>query len=353
MSNKISSYCVYFPQFHEIIENNKSFYKGYTDIVNLNLLNKNNENIETPSMKHLGLKNILDYDLLKNEGLIQKQIDIITEYGINGFAIYYYWFSTNTITGDNMIMKEVIDKFFNDTLKMKQRKVFFIWANENWSDNPAFGESKDNIENVYDEVEINKNMNNLLTYFKQDNYLKIDNKPVFLIHHPWFIKSNELDLLYKLLNKGCIENGLDGIHMIVNAMNGKYAYKQYDFHPNYKRPPRGSMYKREHAYLDYEKYTSTVNLDNNIQTLFFDFDNRARLIKPDRRKLATMCVKNSEENQCKFIKKVVDSYKNSDSDIDNILLINAWNEWGEKMHIEPSEQRGCKYLELIRQYIKN
>ena len=35
------------------------------------------------------------------------------------------------------------------------------------------------------------------------------------------------------------------------------------------------------------------------------------------------------------------------SDI-KIVLINAWNEWVERMHIEPSEQRGDYYLNLIK-----
>ena len=43
--------------------------------------------------------------------------------------------------------------------------------------------------------------------------------------------------------------------------------------------------------------------------------------------------------------KYINKIKNSDT---KILLINAWNEWGEKMHVEPSEQRGYYYLDLIK-----
>jgi hypothetical protein len=32
---KIMPYAIYFPQFHEIEENNVNFYKGFTDMVNL------------------------------------------------------------------------------------------------------------------------------------------------------------------------------------------------------------------------------------------------------------------------------------------------------------------------------
>jgi hypothetical protein len=42
--NGIKSYFIYFPQFHDIYENNINFYDGFNDIKNLNLLN--NINVE-------------------------------------------------------------------------------------------------------------------------------------------------------------------------------------------------------------------------------------------------------------------------------------------------------------------
>ena len=33
------------------------------------------------------------------------------------------------------------------------------------------------------------------------------------------------------------------------------------------------------------------------------------------------------------------------------MLINAWNEWGEKMTIEPSNEYGFYYLNLIKNVI--
>ena len=50
-----------------------------------------------------------------------------------------------------------------------------------------------------------KIIDNLLTYFKNDNYLKIDNKPVISIHHPWFFGEN-IDKCYEIFNNKCIEN---------------------------------------------------------------------------------------------------------------------------------------------------
>ena len=342
----ILSYIVYFPQFHEIEENNINFYKDFNDIKNLNLFLKKykNSNFETPRFK-----NILDYNLETNTDLIKNQIDIITKYNINGFAIYYYWFSTNTITNKNMIMEKVINKFFTSDINF--RKVFFIWANEDWTKNNAFGNTENKIENSYTIKNIQLNIINLLKYFNNNNYLKIDNKPVFLLHHPWFLTENEILLLYNELNNTCKQNNFDGIYFVVNSMNGNYKnYFNYNFHFNYKNSDINNyFYINEQKFLDYEKYTNNVVYqDNEIQTLVFDFDNRPRLFKPDKMKLATICANNTPENQIRFVEKTINSYKNSNTNISKIMLINAWNEWGEKMVVEPSKEKGEHYLSLIK-----
>ena len=58
---------------------------------------------------------------------------------------------------------------------------------------------------------------------------------------------------------------------------------------------------------------------------------------------------NSIYFQDKYIKKVLEQYKKSELDeLNKILLINSWNEWGENMAIEPGEMNGYKYLLLLK-----
>jgi len=356
----ISAYCVYFPQFHVIPENNLNFYENFTDCVNLNYVNANlpEITIETPNKTIFDNIAPWEYNLEKRPEFMQKQIDILENYGLNGFAIYYYWFSINTITGKNMIMETVINKFFDESLNMKGRKVFFIWANEDWTKNAAFGETTERIENLYDNDSIVQNIINLIPYFKNDNYLKIDNKPVFLIHHPWFIPSENIDNIFYLFDQICLQNGFSGIHFILNSMDNTYlGHKHYDFNFNYKNDKSGSVYVNEKGVtvLDYSHYTNWVSCDNNnIKTLVFDFDNRVRLAAPKNKiNLATVCINNTGEQQLKFVKKIVDSYANSNAGVDKIMLINAWNEWGEKMIMEPSNEKGFYYLNMLNSLLKN
>ena len=101
--------------------------------------------------------------------------------------------------------------------------------------------------------------------------------------------------------------------------------------------------------LDYTKYVNDIDLEENqIQTLFFNFDNRPRLFLPNHLEKATVCINNNKDSQQLFIKKVVQTYKNASSEINQILLINAFNEWGEKMATEPSEELGYYYMNLLK-----
>jgi len=356
--NNIKPYCIYFPQFHTFEENNKAYYQGFTDIQSAYLLNVYDKNIkiETPLTSYLNIQCIKEYDLT-NVSLVQKQINLLSSYNFAGFAMYYYWFSTNNVSEQNMLMSEVIDIFFTSKITMKsEQKIFFIWANEDWHKNPAFGNGNLYIKNDYNKETFLKNINNMIPYFKHDNYLKINNKPVFFIHHPQHISELNIDLFKELLSVTCIQNGFSGVELVLNSQsNNNDKYLQYNHHPNYKNP---SHYKSKQNIdncivntLDYGEYVSNVNLNSNeIQSVFLNFDNRPRLFLPNHLEKATVCVNIEEKYHELFIRKIVNSYnhKKNAFNVTNIMLINSWNEWGENMAIEPSRQLLYYYLNLLK-----
>ena len=352
----IKPYFIYFPQFHEIEENNVTFYKGYNDIVNVIELSKSNHlfaNIEQPLLTELGIDTLEKYDLT-DINIIQKQIDILANYNIPGFALYYYWFSENTITHKNMVMEKVINNFFRDEIDMKGQNIFFIWANESWSKNAAFGASgSHNIINDYTPDNIIKNVENLIVYFKHDNYLKINNKPVFFIYHTHFMTDPELDLFFNILNEKCIEHSFSGVHFVVNSMIQKNPnYQNFYLNFNYKNNADAVEFDSTNncGIINYNKYINSskhVNA-NTIQTLVYDFNNTPRLFIPNRLEHSTVCKENTELDKTIFTKKIIETYSNPEkTEIENILLINAWNEWGEKMTFEPSNKYEYYNINLL------
>lgn len=350
----IEPYCIYFPQFHNIPENNINFYDNYTDIHNLNILVKDYDfdKIETPNLNYYNINEITQYNL-KNQKIIKKQIELIKDYSFAGLAVYYYWFSLNEITKRNVIMDDVIDMFFEKNINFYDKKIFFIWANENWSGNTAFN-SNYKIENTYEVFNLEKNILNLIKYFKHERYLKVNNKPILFIHHPWTINKEEFMNIIKIFNRVCKENKFDGIDIYINDINETYdeyninELKSYYCNFNYKKT--NSMFtKNKLAYLDFEKYINEKPIrEYEVNTLVYDFNNSARLIKPYNIDKSTRCINNTEINKIYFTNNIIKKYRDNKN---KILLINSLNEWGEKMAIEPSLQYGFYYLNFISKYL--
>jgi hypothetical protein len=380
----IKPYFIYFPQYHEIYENNINFYTQYTDIHNLKHYNETN--IEQKDIPLIEYCSIEDYDYIQNTSIIQRQVDLINDYHFSGVAMYYYWFSTNTYTNNHIIMKQVIDKFFQQQqgIHMHDKKIFFIWANENWTNNVALCPNDNtqtqtqSIVNEYNEITFKQNSIMLMTYFKHEHYLKIDNKPVFFIYHSYLI--NNIDEFYTILNNECIQSGFNGVQLVLNSFEKNYNhYKNFYINFNYKKYNARFYDKNENQIkLDYKKYIEDNHhcQPDKIQTIVFDFDNKARLCKPNQLNKSTVCINNTEMHKTLFIHKLLETYKNNSSnnsdnsdnsnsnnsnsnnsdnsknELDKILLINALNEWGETMTFEPSENIGYYNLNLLSSLLK-
>jgi hypothetical protein len=381
----IKPYFIYFPQFHRLLENDYNFYNAYTDIMNLQYYNLLTENkIDTPLMEYLDISQLTEYNYTNNPTIIQKQIDLLEYYNLPGFAIYYYWHSVNTFTNQNMIMEKVLEKFFDNSVNLKGRKVFFIWANENWTDNPAFTSDKNKknlkneeiksklIINNYNSVDFIENSKNLIKYFKNDNYLKINNKPVFFIYHSFLMTDKEIDNFYFILNDICIKNNFSGVHFVLNSFEKTYnKYPNFYINFNYKKNQATYIDENDNQiYLDYKNYIYNENntKKNTIQTICFDFNNKVRLFEPNKLQHSTVCVNNSEFDKIIFMSKLINTYNkndiffsenkdnknnkdNNNYELDNIILINSFNEWGENMTFEPSNKYKYYNLNLLREYL--
>jgi len=333
INRKLRVYCIYFPQFHSFIENDTNFYPGYTDITNLELLIKEKPSTHylTPSLKELGLSKISDYDIVKNKNIIPNQLKLLEKYNLEGFAMYYYWFSINSLSGSNMLMKSAIDMFFDESLNMHERKVYFIWANEDWTSNKWFGTKNNKIENKYDNISLIPNINNLLLYFKNKNYLKINNKPVLFIHQPYYFSNSELANFKTLINTMCIDNGFEGINLAIGN-----AGRTYTGFTNYSTTAIKSLPYNN----NYEKYIQSMELSGDLHIINFDFDNEARMYKPYRDNLHKY--KNvTEKAQELILKKTLHYYNNAKkkTDLDDLLVINAWNEWVNECQLNHQKKR--------------
>lgn len=364
-SSLFMKYAIYFPQFHTFDANNKLFYNGYTDATNLQLLCQSNYVNET--LTPCIISDIHQYDIITNPSLMQHQFELLTDYKFDGIACYYYWFSSNSESLDKMLMRSACDNLLN-TADEYNKKMYFIWANENWTSNHAMGNTTNVIlTNEYIECNILDNFNNLMPYFTHPAYLKINNKPVIMIYHSFIMTVDEFELVYSLFEEQAILHGFDGIYMYSNSMSEINSHVcPNTFYMNFNYKVANSTFKymsNTQIVLNYSKYIDFIKETvepNQIQTLVFDFDNNARLFKPNKQRMSTLCINNYHFLKIKFIKEMLKKYtttkrtrtrKNDKNETTPIILINALNEWGEKMAIEPSNEIGYYYLNLINKYV--
>lgn len=343
---KIKPYAIYFPQLHEVEENNIYYYKNFTDMTNL-------EKLKTENILELDMRQILTplwgYYSQDNYDIINTQIKTAQKYGIYGFAIYHYWFSDNELfENKSKVMYKVIEKIFSQ--EYNDFEFYFIWANEDWHTWNGLisnNQTKKSLYNNYEKYryEYTEYFEYLLQFFKHKKYTKIDNKPVFMIHHPHKIPNDILDCFYNNLDTYLKKHNFNGLYMYINNLQNKESkYKSYHMHCNYMNNIK-PFYKNNLCNIyDYETYINE-KLDetkNGILTVFTGFNNSARLYKNENKVSKTIFINNNLDNFKKFLEIQFKKHN------ENIFMINAWNEWGENMVLEPSIEYNYKYLEIFR-----
>lgn len=353
-------YALYLPQFHETKENNEWWGKGFTEWVNVKKA--------TPLYKgHMQPRHPLNnnyYNLLEKQ-TVEWQTNLMHEYGVDGLIYYHYYFNG----------KLILEKPAENLLQWKDinQPFFFNWANHTW--NRSWRGSKEVLmDQTYGDIDVwRKHFDYLLPFFKDYRYIKIDNKPLFIIYDSSFPEKNEM---FKCFNDWCIASGFAGLYLIeecfsladnqyekVIAQKSVATEKIYLTEPLIGRSLFNHSKSKVALFLDKMKYHlnqkgiiriiqkydgdtllrgvmkhKSSKADKVIPGIFFEWDNTPRhgnrgyIIEPITRKC---------------FDEYMDYYKDSE-----FIIINAWNEWCEGMMLEPTEELGHTYLEWIRDWKK-
>lgn len=210
-------FAAYLPQFHETEENNLFWGKGFTDW----------EAVKKAVPQYIGHKqpvlpqNKYFYDL-SDYKVIENQAKLAKKYGIDGFSIYHYWFENG---------KQVLQKPAELLLEHREIDItyFFSWDNSSWIRSwsnikgnpwaPAFDQGKEKQDSPYllkleygDEIEWRKHFYYLLPFFRDERYVKIEGKPVFLFFSSK--NSSTLKQMERCWKQLAVENGLNGLYLI-------------------------------------------------------------------------------------------------------------------------------------------
>lgn len=342
-------WALYLPQFYETEENNKWWGKGYTEWTSVRAAKPLFDGHEQPQIP----LNQNYYDLSNVEEM-RRQAELAKQYGVSNFVMFHYWYE-----GVHLLEKPAEQLLEAPDIDFP---FCFCWANHSWTRAWDGKDTEILMEQTYGELEEwEAHLQYLLPFFRDARYTKIDNMPVLFIYRAGSIYRADERIEY--WNERLREEGFSGLYVVeyINTFNHKPSLEMsqavFEDEPNYtcrfelpliKKAVR--LVHKKTKTIDYQNfdYICRLMLKKNrtyggrmiFQGMFGAWDNSPRKGKNSR-----ILTNASPEKMQDYLIRLLSS---SRSDVSNIVVYNAWNEWGEGAVLEPTEQHGYAYLEAIR-----
>lgn len=355
--------CFYLPQFHETQENSEWWGEGYTEWTAV-------RNAVPYYKKHKQPQEPLNdnyYDLSDESAKTWRwQSKLAKEYEIDGFVIYHYWFA-----GRKMLEKPV-DILLNH--REINIRYSLCWDNNEWKRTWYSSTPEVLIPQIYgDETIWEKHFNDLLPFFLDERYIKVDNKPLFHIYASSKIDCiNEMKAYWDTLARA---HGFDGIYLVAgDLVNRKYqnaldAY--YNFEPN-----------RIQVQSDYSKLLiPCINIMGGIRKRLNKIFGMHLLDKRNTSILYRLLTREKNNTRLKTYRGIFVRYDDTPRRCENgvvycgadstkfsntlfkllkksikenkeFVYINSWNEWGEGANLEPDKENGYAYLQAVKDAVE-
>lgn len=356
----------YLPQYHQIPENDEWWGEGFTDWVAVKKATPFFENHRQP---RIPLKN--NYYDLSEVNNIRWQAKIAKEYGIYGFGIYHYWFSSEL-----QLLQKPSELILNN--KDIDINFMFIWDNFSWKrtwsklstgaayapsfdgENPNQGNNENDgvlAELIYgDKKDWKIHFDYLLQFFKDERYIKVNNRPVFSFYQA----RNNFPVIKEMVSywdKLAKENGFDGILCLSKdilypvSLEKRMKYSPFQMTTpflflKYKIKSKYYQKKNKIAIWDYDEVWRDILTEARISSKksylcgFVDYDD-----SPRRGKKGRIIKGGTPEKFEKYMKKLIEISAKQNKEY---VFLMAWNEWGEGSYLEPDTENKFDYLEAIK-----
>lgn len=350
MKPRIIAY--YLPQFYPIPENDTWWGKGFTDWTTVR-----NANPLFPGHSQPRKPGILGYYDLRDRNIREQQAKLASEYGIEGFCYWHYWFGNG---------KRLLNEVFDEVLDTGRPDFPFClgWANHTWYKNKfAHSSSREVLmEQTYPGTgDYRQHFELVLKAFKDKRYLTVDDKPIFVIYRPWEIP--DVSHFIDLWNQWSIEGGLKGIYFVAYSFQLKEIdllikkgfsavniIRLYHFENHFPWPKklkngidkrlrnRGQIMEYKEAAVFFDGPED--ELPEVIPTIIPNWDHSPR---SGRREHILI---NSVPLHFKFhVDRILNRVK---SKANPLVFLKSWNEWAEGNYLEPDEEYRLEKLEALK-----
>lgn len=364
----------YFPQLHRIPENDAWWGDGFTDWTNVRRAKPMYAGHQQPRVPVGGYYDQSDL------AIVTRQVEQAREHGLTGFCHYHYWF-------DGKQLLERPTDLFLDHPEL-DLGICLAWANETWSRRWDGQDHLVLIEQTHppDRRRWALHFDYLQRAFTDRRAITVDGKPVFVIYRPQ--KVVELAQMLDYFRERAHALGLPGLYLVAMDQSREgddEVHRHFDAQIRFEpfstfyqlrerdRPTLRKAVKAVRAALP----TAGVNLvQRALDALddviggptrldyarvweeivarplptdrvvfpgaFVDWDNTARY-----KRHATIFEGATPAIFERGLARLVERARAHEPD-EQLVFINAWNEWAEGCYLEPDETWGNAYLEAVR-----
>jgi len=300
----------------------------------------------------------LGYYDLRNVDAIKKQATMARNYGVDGFAIYHYFFDKKTKALDTPV--NIIRN--NSDIDID---YYLCWVNVDWSKSWVGDHNTLLYKQGYTEDTIKELAKNACHHFADRRYYKINNIPLFHIHEPYkidfarfkqiFLKHTSLNGFPKVLfcapEIHVKKSQINNLDYLTGYPPGDFSFLKLKMHLIYSSLLSHYKYKiiqrlfSIFSTLHYPRYVNEylryidIKCSNKkyIPTVLSGWDNTPRY-----KHRGFLFSQFNGEHFGRLCRGALNaSIKNNKE----FFMIKAWNEWAEGNVMEPSEQFGFSMLE--------
>lgn len=358
----VEAFAYYLPQFYPIPLNSTWWGDGFTEWVSVLRAHRG---LRSPRGTTLTPGELGFYDLRSPE-VRRAQGDLVRASGLSALCVYHYW------SAGERLLPDVEDALLRDG---QPAVPFFLgWANHDWT--LAWQGRADQVTHrqTYDELDSDAHIEFLLQAMHDPRYHRLDDRPMLLVYDPLAIP--RASAVFERWRTVASRRGLDlflvgsanrhqvppagGLGLDAWVQGTSQVFGSMDRWERARLSLRGrrsalSFAMHRDVFWPYPELTQrfAASLDelppHTIPVVVSSWNNTGRRV---RRGSSTDSTPERFEHALRAAIERAPVH-GTGAGARRLVAVNAWNEWGEGMTLEPSIEFGRGYLDALARVLRS